>query len=593
MVVNVMGYLTLVIASFGPAAALGRPEVTALSSLEDLDGAIATLAGTFRVAVPASVCPQQGVAVTVARLADFKPTGIAGNCPYLRRLLEASALCEQATRSGLPVASVAATLRETCGDVPLDFSPPAAADPPATREVGGGTIDAILNMVAVDTPRPAQIAGLAAWKNSLDRLAATVLEAILADPVFRAAETAWRGVRLMLRNAGPDSCLRLQLVSADAAALPGMLAVMAADPPATPPNLILVDAFLDAAPARLDTWNALATLADTLLAPTAVALAPAFFHLDDWDGLSRIGYPSRALDETAFAKWRKLAEEPGSAWLAGLFVRAALRPAYGPDNPARVAQLTETGPLWGSPVWLLGAAVAASLARTGWPHRFEIGHGLAIGDLAVVVAGTRAMAVETLLADDRLLDFAKAGLTPLAGKAGGDQAFFRHTVTLDGSRFTARLLLNRVLGFFFRCREEAALGRRPGRRRPRGPGPRPQGAVRPLLPGHRPAPRPPIWPSWPNPSRTAHDFRSILPPPPTSPPRPGDWNSLSSGRMGRGGCLRRPGRGVAPPWTHPDQGLCPWTPPGGEAPRTPGKGGREVSAQDRLSWASPNECHAT
>ncbi|MHC1711427.1 MAG: type VI secretion system contractile sheath large subunit [Solidesulfovibrio sp.] len=457
MVVNEMGYLTLLLAPFGPAAALGRPVGFEVEAPGDLDAAIAALAGTFRVTVPAAVCPEQGVDVSVAKLADFRPAGIAQNCPYLRRILEAQALCDQAVHSGTPLATLRETLRNTYGDLPLDLALPATTDPPVAKASGGATIDAILDMMATEESRPVGTAGAAAWARALAGLASSVLGSILADPVFRAAEVAWRGVRLILQHAGPKSVLTLRLVSADAEALPGVLTQLAQSPPKAPPNLILVDAFLDAAPARQDTWNALAEAADTLLAPTAVALAPAFFHLDDWEGLSRIGYPARALDEAAFAKWRKLATEPGGAWLGALFLRAALRPAYGPENPARVAPLTEAEPLWGSPIWLLGAAVAASLARSGWPHRFELGQGVAIGDLAVTVAGSRAMAVEVLLSDDRLLDFAKVGLTPLAGKSGSDQAFFRHATTLDGVPFPVRLLLNRALGFFFRCREDATL----------------------------------------------------------------------------------------------------------------------------------------
>jgi hypothetical protein len=462
MAVNDMEYQALVFAPFGPSSSLGRFDVAELATLDDLDAAMASLAGTFRVEVPQTVCPDRAVTVPVAGLADLRPAGIARRCPYLGRILEASALCDQVGRAGLTATALAKRLAEDYGDLPLDLSLAAPAGPAAAAPSGGAAIDAILDMVATDTAAPSAAssfapAGVAGWKGRLAGLATSVLGAVLADPTFRAAEAAWRGVRLILQNAGPDSVLRLHLVSAEAEALPEALARLTGAPPKRPPNLILADAFLDAAPARLETWTALAEAADALLAPTAVALAPAFFHLDGWEDLSRIGYPARALDEAAFAKWRKLAAEPGGAWLTALFLRAALRPAYGPDNPARVAAVTEPGPLWGSPVWLLGAAVAASLARSGWPHRFEIGQGVTVGDLAVAVSRGRGTAVEILLPDDRILDFAKVGLAPLTGQAGGDQAFFRHTPTLDGSPLSARLFLNRSLGVFLGCRADAAL----------------------------------------------------------------------------------------------------------------------------------------
>lgn len=460
MGVNEMGYQTLVIAPFGPSAALGRAEVVDLPGADELDAVMAALAGTFRVEVPAAVCPDRAVDVAVGALADLRPAGFAKTCPYLGRVLEAAALCDQAGRQGLSQTDLARRLAETYPDLPLDLSLAATA-PAAPPPAQGATIDAILDMVATDTaatvPGAATANAVAAWKTTLAGLAAAVCAAVLADPVFRAAETAWRGLRHIFLNAGPNSPLRLRLVSADADTLTDTLGKLAAAPAKQPPNCILVDGFLDAAPARLDTWTALAELADALLAPTAVALSPAFFHLDTWQDLSRIGYPSRFLDDAAFAKWRKLADEPGGTWLAALFNRAALRPAYGPDNPTRVAAVTEPEPLWASPVWLLGAAVAQSLARTGWPHRFEIGHGTSLGDLAVSLSHGRAAAVETLLADDRILDFAKAGLAPLAGTANQDQAFFRHAPTLDGTPLAVRLLLNRALGFFFTSRQDPAL----------------------------------------------------------------------------------------------------------------------------------------
>jgi hypothetical protein len=458
MVVNEMGYQTLLFAPFGPSATLGRPDVVELGSPEDLDPAMAALAGTFRVEVPESVCREREVEVPVARLADMRPGGIAQNCPYLRRTLEAAVLCDQAGHSGQSASDLARQLGEAYGDLPLDLSLAATAGSATAAPSGGATIDAILGMVAADTPAPTPAAGaVSTWKKTLSGLASAVLGAVLADPTFRAAEAAWRGVRCILQNAGPQSALRLHLVPADAETLPDALTRLAGAPPKQPPNLILADGFLDAAPARMETWTALAETADALLAPTAVALSPAFFHLDGWQDLSRIGYPARALDETAFAKWRKLAAEPGGTWLAALFPRVALRPAYGPDNPARVASVIESEPLWASPIWLLGAAVAASLARTGWPHRFEIGHGVTISDLAVTTIHGRATAVETLLADDRILDFAKVGLAPLVGASGGDQAFFRYAPTLDGTPLPVRLFLNRALGFFFHCRQDASL----------------------------------------------------------------------------------------------------------------------------------------
>lgn len=459
MFVNEAGYLAVVLAPFGPSAGLSRGPGDGLRSMEDLDAAVSRLAGSFAVPLAESVCPEREAVVQVARLADFKPANIAKNCPWLRRIMEAAAFLDQAAASGMSLESVGGKLRAEYGDLPLDFSTPGEGVPTgaaAGKDAGSQAVDAILDMVSAseDAPAPAGNAGLADWKKGLAALASAVLAGIFADPVFRAAETAWRGVRLILENAGPDSVLSLELVSVGADGLIDALTGLVPRFQKAPPNLILADVFLDAAPARMETWTALAETADALLVPAAAAISPAFFHLQNWDGLSRIGYPAAALEDASFAKWRKLAAEPGGAWLAALFNRAALRPAYGPDNPSRVADFKESSPLWGSPVWALGAAAAQSLSRSGWPHLLGIGSGVGLENLAVSVNKGRAMAVETLLSDDQLLDFARVGLTPLGGRPGGDQAFFRKVAAIDGSSFAERLLFNRTLGFFFRCRED-------------------------------------------------------------------------------------------------------------------------------------------
>ncbi|WP_428560321.1 MAG: type VI secretion system contractile sheath domain-containing protein [Solidesulfovibrio sp. DCME] len=461
MVVNEADYVAQVLAPFGPAVGSGKP--VSLAVPEDLDAAVAELAGVFAVSVPRQDCPEGTVSVPVARLADFKPVNIARACPWLARVGAARGYLDAAARDGQAPDVVAAGLRTAFPDLPVDFTLPAAAaapaGPPGEAAGSAAAIDAILGMVAMPEAgaRPAPgAAGPAAWKAALEGLTGRVMAAIFADSAFRAAEAAWRGLRLIVQQAGADSPLRLRLCPAVAATLPEALERLVREPEAAPPNLILADVALDAAAARLDTWAALADTADRLLTPTAVSLSPAFFHLAGFGDVSRIGYPARALDDAAYAKWRKLAAGPGGGWLAALFGRFVLRAPYGPGNPARGAAVSEPEALWGSPVWALGAAVAKSLARSGWPHRLGIADGVVLENLDVVSDTGGARAVESLLADDQLLDFAAAGLTPLAGRAGGDKAFFRQVACVDRSPFGPRLVLNRILSFFFRSRNDDA-----------------------------------------------------------------------------------------------------------------------------------------
>lgn len=464
MVVNEADYVVLLLAPFGPAAANGSATPRQLTGRDGLDAAMAELAGVFAIPLPREDCPEGTVHVPVARLADFKPANIVRGCPWLSRISAACDYLDASGRDGQAPDAVAAGFRAYFPDLPVDCTIPATVPTaaPGGERTGTGpdaaAIEAVLGMVAMpdNAPSVASGAGPAAWKAALQELAGRVMAAIFADPAFRAAEAAWRGVRLILENAGPEGVLRLGLCTAAPAILPEVLERLVREQGAEPPNLILADMALDAAPARLETWSALADTADRLLTPTAVALSPAFFHLAGFQDIARIGYPGRALDDAAYAKWRRLASGPGGSWLTALLGRLVLRSPYGPDNPARGATFTESGALWGSPVWALGAAVAKSLARSGWPHSLGVAAGVVLENLDVVTKDGRARAVEPLLSDEQVLDFAAAGLSPLAGKTGGDKAFFRHVPCIDRSPFGPRLVVNRILTFFFRCRNDAA-----------------------------------------------------------------------------------------------------------------------------------------
>ncbi len=469
MFVNEAAYLAALVAPFGPAAGPDGVSFAEARTLDDLDQAADKLAGTFAVAMPEGVWPRMTVSVPVSRLADFKPANVAKNCPELAAVLRAAAFVDEAPGKGLTLADMARALGEDFGPLPLDFSLPAGsgpeaspAAPSAAKDAGpsAGAIDAILDMVAAPgaAPAPSSLSGLAAsWKRGLLALAGEILAAVFADPDFRAAETAWRGARFILQNADRDSPFGLSLVCAERDGLVDALTAVVRRFGETPPGMLLVDAFLDAAPARMAVWEVLAETAQTLVAPCGAALSPSFFHLKDWSEASRIGYPSTAIADPSFAKWRKLAAAPEGAMLAALFNRMALRPAYGPENPARPVPFSESEPLWASPVYALGAAVARSFRVNGWPHLFGVGGGVILDDLAVTVRGGRAACVEVLLSDDQLLDFGKAGFMPLGSKSGGDAAFFRRPVAVDGSTFAMGLFLSRVLGFFFASRADERL----------------------------------------------------------------------------------------------------------------------------------------
>ncbi len=441
MFVNDAGVSAALLAPFGPGGTRVAPE--AVGDVEGLEALVRDLAGVFAVRVPKALCPGGEVAVAVSRFRDFKPAGVVDNCAWLRRLREV------ADKAG---ETSPAALAEAYGDLPLDFSAPAEAAAPAAKQGSGeAAVEAVLEMVAA--PEPASPATRRASRDLAEQarsLMSGVLAAVFADPAFRAAEAAWTCARRMLAAARGGVPLEVRLVSVGRDQVEDALEALGGLFPKIPPNLVLADVAMDAAPARMEVWSALAKAGDALLCPAAAAVSPGFFHLGAWDGLGRVNYIKNALEDAAFAKWRRFAQTPESGWAAALVNEYHVRAAYGPDNPARPVPFVEAEPLAANPVWALGEAAALSLCRSGWPHLATLGRGAALENLAV--SGGRETPVRAALSDERALEFADAGLTPLSGRLGGDRAFFRSLVAVDGSDLAAKLFLSRVLGFFFRRR---------------------------------------------------------------------------------------------------------------------------------------------
>ena len=208
----------------------------------------------------------------------------------------------------------------------------------------------------------------------------------------------------------------------------------------TPPSVDLLEKVMDAA--------------STLLAPAVVWLGPRFFRIQDWSKLSTLGYLNHYLEDAAYAKWRKLKENPGSDWLAMTVNRFLVRDPYGETNPPRTANFEEQTPLWISPVWGLGTLVAKSVAAWGWPTRFTDYRHISLDDLAVLaVKDGGAVSTETVFSEDRILQFTEAGIIPLAGILRKDSAIMPKEALLSGGSLKFQLFFNRIVSFFFGLRE--------------------------------------------------------------------------------------------------------------------------------------------
>jgi type VI secretion system protein ImpC len=443
-------YVILALAPFapvpdGPYQPQGMPV-----DLTTLDAALEAMAPVLRVETPKAFCPGVWVEIAPRKMKHFRPDGVVEVCNYLKRVSEAAKLVENARSAGQSLASIADKLKNEYKDIPLDIR--LAAPKPSAPSAA----DDLLAMVAMPETSTSGAGGdLNALKTQCEQIMAGVLQAIFAAPEFRACEAAWRGLETLLKQGGVKEGARVKVVIASIGernfepALDELASALAA----SAPQLVLLDLALDSAPERIQQLEKIASFGDTLLAPTAVELSPRFFHIQDWSELKKIPYLKHFLEDAAYAKWRKLQENPMAIWLAPLINRFLTRPRYGEENRPKPVFFQEEAPLWLNPVWALGALVAQSVLQHGWPSRFTDYMTVRLTDLPVSQEAGSPMSTQMAVPDTRLAEFIQVGITPLLGASYKDFVMLPKETTAGGYPLSYQLFVNQTLGFFMWCKE--------------------------------------------------------------------------------------------------------------------------------------------
>jgi len=446
-------YSILAVAPFRPGTGSPAPPVSV--HLDGLDAAVAAVRPEFRCPVPKGLLPSTWLTFRPTRLKDFKPDGLVQAVPELRAFQDAGAFIDESLARALSPEIIRAEIRSRWPELDLDLTISEA--PPRVQAV-----DDLLAMVALPSETPVEgPGGPKGWRAQIRERLAGLVATIFADPTFRQAEAAWRGLEVLLRQ-GPvkeGGTIEVRLVSAVREELPATLERLSLELLEAPPNLVVFDHAFDSTPPDLELLARVAALGETLLAPCAAWAGPRFLQLGDWAELGRLSLLAHALEDPVFAKWRHLREEPASHWLALACNRFLARAPYGKNNPARSVAIQEAAPLWISPVWALATLVAQSRQRSGWPSRFNAYPEIALADLAVgdFGAGT-ATATEALLGEERVRQFAQIGLTPLVGLPGRDIAFIPREATAAGTSLRFQLFFNQLTGFLLRLKDFPGAG---------------------------------------------------------------------------------------------------------------------------------------
>ena len=394
------------------------------------------------------LCPAGGLNLEFPDLKSVHPDGITKTHPFFQHLQEAALFIDRSRKQGQKAAAIQSGLQQW-----PDLPPMAVNDPsPSTKsDTTNGSLDNLLSMVALSDKKEAPL-DLAA--NPAREILRQAADQLVAFPRFRTMEAAWRGLRFLLQYGIPDENLRVEIGCVKADTLKEDLDALTPALINDLPGIILLDLPMDNTPLAMERLSAAAQWAAELMVPLVAWVGPDFLHIRTWDQLGGLPFIPSHLETDAYAKFRKLKGSPEAAWLCLACNRFLIRYPYGADNPPRRVPVNESSPLWISPAWALGTVLAQAVGQTGWPARFTDSRLCGLQDLALFTSTGRApMPTEAQLDRDRLDQFARAGLTPLAAETGRDRAFFPRAVTIQGESLAYQLLLSQVTRLVLWCKD--------------------------------------------------------------------------------------------------------------------------------------------
>jgi type VI secretion system protein ImpC len=317
-----------------------------------------------------------------------------------------------------------------------------------------GAVDAFLQELVgpyvVPDPHPRRDECLRQVEEAMSHLMRRVLRA----PDFRALETAWGGVELLLRRVEDQESVRFELVDiskarllAEAASntgpLEGLARALVERPAGKPPVGLLVGAYeFGLAPEDIAALQAMASVAARAGAPFLAGAELAVAGCASAADCRAAGASAEAPAKSPDA-WNALRAAPEARFLCLAFPRFLLRLPYGARSDPIDAFAFEELPsaadhdawLWGNGAFLCALVLAEAYAGAGWGFSpaglAEVGglpvHTVGTGDdLRVVPCG------EAWLTDGAVQNLAGRGLTAIQSVQGRD-AVRVHLRSLSGA----------------------------------------------------------------------------------------------------------------------------------------------------------------
>lgn len=424
--------------------------------LNDLDRVLAEFGPTCAVAVPPDLYPDKQIELKFTRLKDFHPDNMVQNNPALQNLREARDWIEKAGRNNLSADQINTRMAQWPNLPPIRIK----TTPRKPQSPSRDSLDKILDIVDLPDARSGLPSGTQAAARQIDTIIQKILKHIFLDVNFRTLEASWRGLHLLLRqvNAG-DRDIRFEIVPVSDDSLNDTLAALAVEMIDALPSLILVDLPFDSSARNLELLEKIAQFSETLLVPAITWIRPEFFHIHSWQDIRRLAFLPHYLETAPFARWQSFKKKPSASWLTVACNCIAARYPYGKDNLPRRLPFEEKHPAWISPVWGIGALIGRSVVETGWPTRFTDWQTIRLEDLSLNSEDPKGpLPTEANFDRERIDQFIRSGIIPLAAVPGKDIAFVPDETTAGGISLRYQLLVSRVTQLVLWCRDHFEKG---------------------------------------------------------------------------------------------------------------------------------------
>lgn len=234
---------------------------------------------------------------------------------------------------------------------------------------------------------------------TIDRLINQQVNAILHHPAFQRLESSWRGLDFLVRQAAEygDPSIKIKVLNASWTDLERdfdraiefdqsqlfrkVYENEFGSPGGEPIGVLIGDYEIRHRPGggyRHDDLRVLESIAGVAAAafcPFIANASPAFFGLDDFEGLQQTLDHARTMEQMDYLKWRAFRDSEDARFVGLALPRILMRLPWQPDNnridgfnfTEDVSGPGHSGYLWGGAAFAMGSVIMRAFADAAWP----------------------------------------------------------------------------------------------------------------------------------------------------------------------------------------------------------------------------------